>query len=254
MFIKLFGEGMISLTSKILHCLAFVILAFSFLACRLTVQTSNATSTSKPSESLAVESATATFQSAATPIYAAHLTTPTVATSLTPTLPLVTVTAINGNLYIRRGSGSDFNPISVLMQGQTVTASGRDILNEWLYIPIPSETGKFGWVSTLTIYSSISGNTMELPIVNSDLAVPAFMQNCSTDNMVVWPAGVIIPPFDQFPDNVVQFDPGEYLVQDYDKGNSSPNGTQGIAVDLKEGDQYQILGVGAARHKCPEGQ
>ncbi len=173
----------------------------------------------------------------------------------TPTLPLVTITAINGNLYIRRGSGSDFNPIGVLLQGQTVTASGRDILNEWLYIPIPSQAGKFGWVSTLTIYSSVSGDTMDLPVVDSDLAVPAFIQNCSTDNMIVQPAGVILPPWYQYPNNIVQFDPGEYSIQDYDNVKYNPNSNQGIVVDLREGEQYQIYGNGShAQHKCPEGQ
>ena len=207
-----------------------------------------------PSASLTVEIAATAIQSTMRPTYSVPSVIPTRAVTMTPALSLVTVTAINGNLYIRRGSGSDFNPIGVLLKGQTVAVSGRDILNEWLYIPIPSQTGKFGWVSTLTIYSSISGNTMDLPVVDSGLAVPAFLQNCSTDNMIVQPAGVIVPPVYQFPNNIIQFDPGKYLVQDYDLGNSNPNSTQGIVVDLREGEQYQILGVGAARHKCPEGQ
>ena len=186
---------MISHASKILHSLAFVILAFSFLACGLTVQTSNAVNTSIPTASLTVETATATIQSAMKPTYASPSAIPTLGLTATPALPLVTITAINGDLYIRRGSGSDFNPIGVLVQGQTATVLGRDILNQWLYIPIPSQAGKFGWVSTLTIYSSISGQTMDLPVVDSDLAVPAFIQNCSTHNMMVQPTGVILPPW-----------------------------------------------------------
>jgi len=218
----------------------------SFLACRIQFQLTNPTYTPTPSRSTPVEVATVTLQSVATPTYTALPAT------TTPTLPLVTITAINGNLYIRRGSGSDFNPIGALLKGQTVTALGRDILDEWLYIPIPSHAGKFGWVSTLTIYSSISGQTMDLPVVDSDLAVPAYIQNCSTRNMIVLPASVILPPFYQYPDSVVQFDPGEYTIFDYDNPKYSPNSNQGLVIDLVEGELYQITAMGtAAQHKCP---
>jgi len=246
---------MISHVSKILHSLAIVILAFSFLACGLTVQTSNVEKTPIPSASAVVETATPVIQTAVEATYVSPSAIPTLALTITPTLPLVTITAINGNLYIRRGSGSDFNPTGVLLKGETATALGRDILDEWLYIPIPSQAGKFGWVSTLTIYSSISGNTMDLPVVDSDLAVPAFIQNCSTHNMIVQPTGVILPPLNQYPNTIVQFDPGEYTILDYDNVKYNPNSNQGIVVDLREGELYQITAMGtAAQHKCPEGQ
>ncbi len=168
---------------------------------------------------------------------------------------MVTITAINGNLYIRRGSGSDFNPIGVLVQGQTATVLGRDILDQWLYIPIPSQAGKFGWVSTLTLYSLVSGTTMDLPVVDSDLAVPAFIQNCSTHNMIVQPTGVILPPLYQYPNNIVQFDPGEYTLMDYDNVNYNPKSNQGMVVDLREGELFKFTAMGTiAQHKCPEGQ
>jgi hypothetical protein len=249
------GERMTSHISKIMPRLALAILVLSFLACRIQVQTSNSAYTPTPSKSFPLEVATATLQSAATPTYMASPATPTIAESITPTLPLVTITAINGDLYIRRGSGSDFNPISVLLQGQTVAALGRDILDEWLYITIPSHAGKFGWVSTLTIYSSISGQTMDLPVVDSDLAVPAYIQNCSTHNMIVQPVGVILPPFYQYPDSIVQFDPGEYTIMDYDSIKYNPNSNQGLVVDLVEGELYRITAMGtAAQHKCPVSQ
>jgi len=243
---------MISRVSKLADCLVFVILLLSLSACVFKTQTPVAVSLSVPSATLPVEAATAAPQNTLVPTGTTPSIIPTTKISITPTLLLVTVTAINGNLYIRRGSGSDFNPISVLSQGQTVTASGRDILGEWLYIPIPSETGKFGWVSTLTIYSSVGGNIMDLPVVDSDLAVPAFIQNCSTHNMIVQPVGVILPPGNQFPNNIVQFDPGEYTIHDYDSTNKY---NQGVVIDLKEGEQFQITAMGTvAQHKCPDGQ
>ncbi len=246
---------MISHASKILHSLVFVIMAFSFLACGLTVQTSNAAKTPMPSPSIMVETATAAIPSGVNPMDVLPSPIPTFGLTATPALPMVTITAINGNIYIRRGSGSDFDPTGVLLQGETATATGRDILNEWLYIPIPSQAGKFGWVSTLTVYSSVSGNTMDLPVVDSDLAVPAFIQNCSTDDMIVQPTSVILPPWYQYPNNIVQFDPGEYTIMDYDNVKYNPKSNQGIVVDLREGELLKFTAMGTnAQHKCPIGQ
>jgi len=240
-------------SSRLLRGLVLLALMWSLCACRVAAaEISNPTSTPTPSASSVVVGATEAIPLTAAPKNAIPPTTSPVSATATPGLPLVTVTAINGNLYIRRGSGSDFNPIGALSQGQTATASGRDILDEWLYIPIPSQRGKFGWVSMLTIYSSISGNTMDLPVVDSDFAVPAFIQNCSLHNMIVQPLGVIIPPGNQFPNNIVRFDPGEYTIHDYDSTNKN---NQGVVIDLREGEQYQVTAMGTpAQHKCPDGQ
>jgi len=238
-----------------MHWLVLVVLTLSIFACGLTTQTSNAGNTPRATVPPVVEATATAIQSTLIPTIAGPLIQPTIPASATSMTASVTITAINGNLYIRRGSGSDFNPVGALLKGESAIASGRDILDEWLYIPIPSEAGKSGWVSMQTIYSSINGRPMDLPVVDSDLAVPAFIQNCSTHNMIVWPSGVIIPPVYQFPDNIIQFDPGDYSVQDYDNGKSNPNSDQGIAVDLREGEQYRITAMGtAAQHKCPEGQ
>jgi hypothetical protein len=242
---------MIFRAPKLIARFVSAILLFTLSACVFKTQTSNATNTPMPSETLAVETATAALQNTIAPTPISPSAISTITLTMTPGLPLVTITAINGNLYIRRGSGSDFNPVGALLQGQTETASGRDILGEWLYIPIPSETGKFGWVSTLTIYSSIGGHIMDLPVVDSALAIPAFIENCSTHNMIVQPVSVILPPVSQFPNNIVRFDPGEYTIQDYDLAHN-PTVT---VVDLKEGETYQITAMGtAAQHKCPDGQ
>ncbi|MGA7193106.1 MAG: SH3 domain-containing protein [Anaerolineales bacterium] len=241
---------MISRASKLIYRFVSVILLVTLSACVFKTQTLNASNVPIPTETLSVEVATVVPQN--TPTSAVPLASPITRLLITPTLPLVTVTALNGNLYIRRGSGSDFNPIGVLAQGQTAAALGRDILGKWLYIPIPSENGKFGWVSTLTIYSSVGGSMMDLPVVDSDLAIPAFIQNCSTHNMIVQPADVILPPWYEFPNNIVQFDPGEYTIHDYDSANRN---NQGMVIDLSEGEQLQITAMGTpAQHKCPVGQ
>ncbi len=234
--------------SSLTRFLVFVILAVSTLSCGVSIRTSNAPNTAVPFTASPVELATATPRPTAVPTYTSTSSISTDSLTNTPRPPLVKITAVNGNLYIRRGSGSDFNPIGALMQGQTATVLGRDILNQWLYIPIPKEPDKFGWVSTLTIYSSIAGDTKDLPVVDSPLAIPAFIENCSIHNMMIEPVGIILPPGNQFPDNIVRFDPGVYTYYDYDLSKIHGAAT----IDLSEGETYQLTARGTvAQHKCP---
>jgi hypothetical protein len=227
--------------------LALAVVLLSLSACIVRTQTLTS-ATAAATEALPIQTWTAVPQSGATATNASPSNTPIAALTMTPAS--VTISAVNGNLYIRRGSGSEFNPIATLLQGQTATAAGRDILNQWLYIPIPSQPGKFGWVSTLTIYSSVGGRTMDLPVVDSPLAVPAFIENCSLNNMIIQPLGVIVPPGSQFPDNIIQFDPGEYTIRNYDL----PKNPEVVIIELVEGETYPLTADGTvAHHKCAQG-
>jgi len=228
--------------------LALAVILLFLPACVVRTQTSTSATAAAATEALPIETWTAV--PGMVTATAAPSNTPTLAVAMTPTPSSVTVSAINGNLYIRRGSGSEFNPIDTLEQGQTVTAIGRDILNQWLYIPIPSQPGKFGWVSTLTVYSSVGGRTMDLPVVTSPLAVPAFIENCSLNNMIIQPLGVILPSGNQFPNNILQFDPGEYTIRNYDLVKNP----EVVTIDLEEGETYPLTADGTvAHHKCPQG-
>jgi hypothetical protein len=183
------------------------------------------------------------------PTLPSRLEQPSTTPSPTTAPTQVTITAATGDLYIRRGPGSDFNPIGALLQGQSAVAAGRDILSQWLYIPIPARAGDFGWVSTLTQFARVSGVIVDLPVVDSPLAVPAFIRNCSTQEMIVEPLGVVIPPGSSFPDNIVQFDPGQYSIHNYDLP-----GQPGVtSVYLVEGEQFDITAKNTpAQHKCPD--
>ena len=229
--------------------LVLAVVLLSLPACVFRTQSLTSAATAVP-ESSPIPTWTTIPQNGVTATALAPSNTPIVAVTMTPMVSVVTISAINGNLYIRRGSGSEFNPIDTLYQGQTVTAVGRDILNQWLYIPIPSQPGKFGWVSMLTVYSSISGRTMDLPVVTSPLAVPAFIENCSLNNMIIQPLGVILPPGNQFPNNILQFDPGEYTIRNYDLVKNP----EVVTIDLVEGETYPLTADGTvAHHKCPQG-
>ena len=81
------------------------------------------------------------------------------ATVVIPTetaLPKVTITAMMGNLFIRRGPGLPYNQIGVLHKGSSADVIASDVLSEWVQIIIP-DSNKTGWVSIQTEYSKLNG-------------------------------------------------------------------------------------------------
>ncbi|MBZ0284836.1 MAG: SH3 domain-containing protein [Anaerolineae bacterium] len=63
----------------------------------------------------------------------------------TPTLMDVTAVGL-GNINVRRDPDNDAFVMTTLAKGQVVTARGRSEDNRWLYVDLPSGTGR-GWVS-----------------------------------------------------------------------------------------------------------
>ena len=86
----------------------------------------------------------------------------TAATEISP--PVVTISAIKGNLFIRRGPDMAFNPIGVLYKDTAANAIARDVLFDWVQITIPG-SDVMGWVSVQTEYSKITGELSDLPEV-----------------------------------------------------------------------------------------
>jgi hypothetical protein len=174
---------------------------------------------------------------------------PTATLLPTQTQVVVSVTAIKGNLFIRRGPDLAFNPIAVLNDGQTAMAIQRDVLANWLQIPIPSLPGKTGWVSIQSHFSTVSGDVMSLPEYNQTVwPVGASLRNCTHDQMEADPAGIVIPPIDNFPDNEVQLNPGSYFIRDIDVEHSPTV----LKVQIVEGSALDILTDGnGVRKKCP---
>ncbi len=171
------------------------------------------------------------------------------AVSLTLTPSSVTVTAVKGNVFIRRGPDLAYNPISALLEGQSANAIARDVLAKWVQIPLPGGSGKTGWISIQTSFTQVNGNVMSLPEVQvTDWPVLAFLRNCTHHQMEADPVGIIIPPVDAFPDNRVQINPGIYTIHDIDVDHS-PEVTQ---VEMKEGLEIDIRtdGNGVSK-KCP---
>jgi uncharacterized protein YgiM (DUF1202 family) len=157
------------------------------------------------------------------------------------------VQATGGNLHIRRGPSVDYNPIAVLRNGQTVTATGRDLVSRWLQVSLPSAPGKSGWISTLTDYSIVSGDAEELPVITVPPAVPAYIRNCTKNRMLVLPLEIeLLGKYDE-PYNEERFPPGEYQVYDLEAGVDNVYQT----VNLSEGKRVDILENGLGeKSKC----
>lgn len=166
-----------------------------------------------------------------------------------PTLSVVKLTAVHGNLFIRRGPHMAYNPISVLYEGESVTASGRDVLGEWLQIPIPSLPRKTGWISIQTRYSAVTGQVRDLPVIETvDWPVSAHLINCTYHEMLIKPGDIVLPSYHEFPDNEKWIYPGIYKVYDLDVAGEP----EILTVELKEGLDIDILYDGKGhKRKCP---
>jgi hypothetical protein len=172
-------------------------------------------------------------------------------TEIPPTatsLPNVTISAVKGNIFIRRGPDMAFNPIDVLYKDTSAKVIARDVLSNWVQIKIPN-SDKTGWVSIQTKYSQIKGEVKDLPeFTPAYWPVPAYVRNCTYHRMYVLPGEIVIPSYLQHPDNEVWIYPGTYYVFDIDVA-----GDPGVdQIVVKEGSDIEIQynGLGE-RRKCP---
>jgi hypothetical protein len=178
------------------------------------------------------------------------LITPVMSVTVLPTLASVKITAVKGNLFIRRGPDLSFNPVSVLMDGQSAEALARDVLAEWVQISIPGDPQKTGWISVQSHYSVVSGEVTDLPENQPTYwPDPAYLQNCTHHQMQVDPGEILLPAVDYFPENDVRVDPGIYTVSDTDVDGSPVV----LTVEIREGSEIDIREDGSGeRRKCPE--
>jgi hypothetical protein len=179
-----------------------------------------------------------------------YTTTPslisTATMSSTPRHPKIVVTAVKGNVFIRRGPDLAYNAVSVLMDGQSAEALTRDVLGKWLQISIPGHPKETGWISIQTRFVTVSGDIMKLPeVMPTDWPVLASLRNCTYHYMEANPGGIVIPSVYNFPDNDVQINPGVYTIHDIEV-DGSPEVMQ---VEIKEGAEIDIRDDGDGDHK-----
>lgn len=179
-----------------------------------------------------------------------ELSTPTVADG-SPTLvflPRVTISAVKGNLFIRRGPDMAFNPVDVLYEGTSAKAIARDVLADWVQIEIPN-SNKTGWVSVQTKYSQVSGDLNALPgITTTEWPVAAYLRNCTHHRMLIMPGEITLPSYFGSPENEIWLYPGTYTVLDYEL----PDLPEVMEVEIREGLTVDIMDDGLGEHrKCP---
>ena len=174
---------------------------------------------------------------------------PTAELSPTP-LPSVRVTAIDGNLYIRRGPGTEYNRIGLLKKGESAEVIGQDVLSKWVQIRIPN-TEFTGWVSLLTPYSKIDGGLSQIPSFTfKEWPEPAYIENCTEHDLIVLPNELYL--YSLYTNNLylneIQVDPGVYEIHDL----FVPGEPLVETVDLQEGETIYVTVNGLGEeHQCP---
>ena len=113
-------------------------------------------------------------------------TVPATATEISPTAttqPRVVISAVKGNIFIRRGPDMAFNPIGVLYKDTSAPVIARDVLSNWVQIVIPNSDQK-GWISIQTQYSKVDGDLKTLPeFTTTEWTTPAYLRNCTHQQM-----------------------------------------------------------------------
>lgn len=175
---------------------------------------------------------------------------PTAVPSLTPT-PFARITAVNGNLFIRRGPGTEYDRIGLLKNGASAVVIGRDVLSKWVQVQIP-ETESTGWVSLQTPFSALDGELDSVPSFTfTDWPELAYIKNCTEHDLIIMPNELYLYSLwtnAQYL-NQAQIDPGYYEVRDA----SLPGEPLIQMVDIKEGDLIYITMNGLEEyHNCPE--
>jgi hypothetical protein len=165
----------------------------------------------------------------------------------TPTPGAVSITAVNGDLSIRSGPATD--AIDTLKSGRTLPVYARSIQDGWLQVPLPSQPGSLGWVSSTTGFSRVDGYVLDLPL-NSEVEWPfgAYVVNCTAHQLVAEPGDKVLPPVSAAPTNRVWFFPGLYKIYDAEL-QSRPEITQ---VKLFEHTQVSVISDGTGtKYTCP---
>ena len=173
--------------------------------------------------------------------------TPVKATRIAPTPKNVSVTIKGGNLFVHRGPSLYHNFVGVLYDGETAIANGRDRISRWIRIELPSKPDVDGWITTETIYTQVSGDLGDLPYIETEPAIPAYIRNCTKITVLILPADVqLLDKFNE-PYNEEQFPVGVYQVIDLD----FPGTAKLEDVNLSEGKTVDIRFDGAGeKSKC----
>jgi hypothetical protein len=206
------GISMSRNLSKIYLIALIIVLAFSSQAC-----SSNPTPTQAATESLPAAAEPTNTPVPTEEVVPTDTPTPTAAVTPSATSADVTITAVEGDIAVRKGPDTTFDAFTKLQSGETATVLARSIMDGWVEIEVPSQTGVTGWLSVDTNYSIVNGNLLDLPRIDSvEWNVGSYLINCTPHQMLVKPGNVVLQPVGDAPNNRVWFTPGLYSVYDMD--------------------------------------
>ena len=244
-----------------------ILLASILASCNLPTGNSNLpvtanSPTNNPNNNSVVETVNALAQTVA-PTSTATVSptvtqTPTETMSSTDTLMPGTVTpnqlsviADKSAANIRRGPGLAYNAIGGLVKGASTIIYGRNSDGTWIYVAIPGQPGKFGWVTSLPQYVTLSVNVMDLPLMTYDQPSPAFIQNCTEHTLLVTPGNITIADRNNS-NHKVQLNPNIYFIFDENVRDTKDNIVQIRTVTLVEGQTVDIAKDGKGKgYTCP---
>ena len=162
-----------------------------------------------------------------------------------------TVFADKSAANIRRGPGLAYNATGGLPKGVSTAVYGRNSDGSWVYVAIPDQPGKFGWVTSLPQYVTLSVDVMSLELIPYEQPVPAFIQNCTDHTMLLNPGNITLSDRNNT-GNKKQFFPNIYLIYDENVNDTSGNFLQIRTVTLVEGQTLQITKDGKGKsYSCP---
>lgn len=162
----------------------------------------------------------------------------------------VRVIAVDGNLYIRRGPGTEYNRIGLLKNGESARVIGQDMLGKWVQVQIPKNEAS-GWVSLLTPFSRVEGDLSQVESFTfTEWPQPAYIKNCTEHDLIIGPNELYL--YNLFTNsrylNEVQVDPGVYDIYDL----FLPGEPKIQTVDIREGETIYITVDGSGtEHLCP---
>ncbi|HRQ24597.1 MAG TPA: SH3 domain-containing protein [Anaerolineales bacterium] len=164
--------------------------------------------------------------------------------------PFVRITAEGGNIFIRRGPGTQYNQIGILYDGMSADVIAQDVLSRWVQVSVPGSEAT-GWVSVQTRFASVQGDLKSLPnFTFTEWFLPAFVVNCTEHDLVLEPGGIDL--YNLFTHsqslNEQQVDPGLYTVHDL----YLPGAPEIQKINVKEGMTVYITVNGLGNfHFCP---
>jgi hypothetical protein len=227
----------------------FVILAISLLtqSCRMGANRPSALPTALDAVPVSTETQSAPSAAPTIRVEIPTATATIIASTPTPEIN-VTIRAVKGNIFIRRGPGMAYNPISVLYKDTSTPVIARDVLSRWAQVAIP-DSDKMGWIYVKSEFASVEGDFNSVPdFTPTDWPVPGYLLNCTHHDMYIMPGEIIIPASFGDPANEVWLYPGFYTVQDISI-DSYPKVQD---VEMREGVDVEIRVDGAGEgRKCP---